>query len=287
LAARQAGWTWWLGAAISLAVLVVSLYELRRVDFAAVRDMVPTSPWFWLVLVFAYFVPPAADWMIFRRLWRIPADGFLALVRKMIGNELVLGYVGELYFYTWARRRTDMVSTPFGAVKDVAITSALVGNAVTLLMLVVAAPLLMTLRLGIETRTLIISVAVVMVTSSLLLVFRKTVFSLSRRDLWAASGWHLLRIILGHGATALCWHLALPQVGLQWWLMLAAARLLIARLPLMPNRDIVFAGLAVFMIGHDEEIVALMAMMATLKLAMHMGLGISLFSIEALGWKKR
>jgi hypothetical protein len=27
--------------------------------------------------------------------------------------------------------------------------------------------------------------------------------------------------------------------------------------------------------------------MATLKLAMHMGLGISLFSIEALGWKKR
>jgi hypothetical protein len=54
----------------------------------------------------------------------------------------------------------------------------------------------------------------------------------------------------------------------------------------MPNKDIVFAGLAVFMIGHDAEIGELMTMMATLTLAMHLGLGLILSLAEAAGWKR-
>ncbi|WP_439533751.1 hypothetical protein [Polymorphobacter sp.] len=286
LAPRDRSWTWWLGAAISLAVLVVSLWQLRTVDLSEVREMVPASPLFWLVFAIGYFIPATTDWMIFRRLWRIPLDGFTALVRKMIGNELLLGYVGEVYFYTWARRRTEMVSTPFGAIKDVAILSALVGNGVTLVMLVLAAPLLATLRFGIEARTLLASVAVVLVTSSLLLFFRKALFSLPRADLLHASGWHLVRILATTATAAVCWHLVLPAVSLQWWLMLAACRLLLSRLPLMPNKEIVFAGLAVFMIGHDDDIGSLMTMMATLTLAAHLGLGLLLSAWEALGWKR-
>jgi len=283
---KTRGWTWWVGAAISLAVLFVSLIELRKVDFSEVWELVPASPLFWLVFLTGYFVPAATDWMIFRRLWQIPLDGFVALVRKMIGNELLLGYVGEVYFYTWARKRTEMVSTPFGAIKDVAILSALVGNAVTLVMVVLAAPLLASMAFGIEAKTLLGSVAVVLVSSSVLLLFRKALFGLPRADLLHASGWHLVRIVATMAAAAMCWHLVLPQVALHWWLMLAACRLLLSRLPLMPNKDIVFAGLAVFMIGHDAEIGALMTMMATLTLATHLGLGLGLSVLEAAGWKR-
>lgn len=286
LKVRERGWTWWLGAAISLAVLLVSLYELRRVDLSAVMAMVPDSPLFWLVFATAYFVPAATDWMIFRRLWNIPADGFTALVRKMIGNELLLGYVGEVYFYTWARRRTEMVAAPFGAIKDVAILSALMGNAVTLLMLVLAAPLLSSFAFGIEAKTLAGSVAVVLITSTLLLLFRKALFSLAAADLRMTGFWHLVRIVATTGLVAVCWHLVLPAVALHWWLMLAACRLLLSRLPLMPNKDIVFAGLAVFMIGHDAEIGALMTMMATLTLAAHLGLGLLLSLGETLGLRR-
>lgn len=287
----QRGWTWWVGAAISAAVLVAVVLQLARVDFAQVRGLLPTSPAFWLVFALSYMSGPAADWVIYRRLWKIPAAGFAALLRKLVGNELLVGYVGELYLYTWARRRTDMTSTPFAAIKDVAILSAMTANSVTLVLLVLAYPLLGTLQLPLESRTLLVSVAVVVATSSAVLLFRRTLFSLPGRDLGFVAGIHLVRIMLTTGLAALAWHLALPAVALQWWLLLAALRMLLSRLPLLPNKDVVFAGLAVFLIGHDAEIGTLMTMMASLILATHVTLGFLLVGAEAgngVGsWRRR
>ena len=281
------GWTWWLGAAFSLAVLVAVGLELRSVDFGAVRAMLPTTPLFWVVFALSYLTAPFADWLIFRRLWRMPFSGLGALLRKLIGNELLFGYAGELYLYTWARRRTAMTSTPFGAIKDVAILSAMAGNAVTMGMLVLAYPLLGTLHLGIDGKALLISVAVVLVSSSAILLFRKTLFSLPRADLRATIAIHFARIFASAGLMAFCWHLALPQVAITWWLLLSAMRMLLSRLPLLPNKDIVFAGLAVFLIGHDAEIGALMTMMASLILATHLGLGLVLVASDAANWRRR
>ena len=278
---RERSWTWWLGAAISAAVLVAVLFELRTVNFAEVRAILPTSPWFWLVFAISYFSAPAADWIIYRRLWRIPVSGFSALLRKLVGNELLFGYVGELYLYTWARDRTGMTSTPFGAIKDVSILSAMIANAVTLALIVLAYPLLGALHLGLETRTLLISVGVIVATSTAILFFRKKLFSLPRADLHFVARVHLARIFMTTGLVALCWHLALPGVELHWWLLLATLRMLLSRLPLLPNKDIVFAGLAVFLIGHDAEITALMTMMASVILMTHLSLGLALVASQA------
>lgn len=281
------GWTWWAGAGFALAVLVAVVLQLRRVDFGDVLHLLPTAPVFWLVFAASYFAGPAMDWVIYRRLWQIPVGGFAALLRKLIGNELITGYAGELYLYTWARRRTGMTSTPFGAIKDVAILSAMVANAVTLLLLVLAWPLLGNLPLGIDSRALLISVAVIVGISSLILLFRRRLFTLPRAELRFVAAIHLLRIMLTTGLAALCWHLVLPGVALNWWLLLAALRMLVSRLPLLPNKDIVFAGLAVFLIGHDAEIGMLMTMMASLILAVHLGLGLLLVAAEPLGWRRK
>ncbi len=278
--------SWWIGSLISVAILAVVVRELLRVDFAMVRSILPTAPLFWIVFAITYFASPLGDWIIFRRLWHIPASGFLALLRKLIGNELLLGYIGELYFYTWARRQTGMTSAPFGAVKDVAILSALTGNIVTLALLVLAYPLLGQLHLNIDSRTLLLSVAVVLGTSSLMLAFRSRLFSLGRSDLWFISIIHVARIIGITALNAWCWHLVLPQVDLQWWLLLSAMRLLLSRLPLVPNKDVVFAGLAVFFIGHDAEIGALMTMMASLILVSHLGFGLALVAGDATRWRR-
>ncbi len=287
LEVQTRGWAWWLGAAISAAVLVAVVFQLRAVNFAEVRSMLPRTPLFWLVFAASYLVAPGCDWVIFRRLWNIPASGFLALLRKLIGNELLLGYIGELYFYTWARRRTEMTAAPFGAIKDVAILSALMGNIVTLAMLAIAYPLLGTLHLGIDGKTLLLSVATVLVTSSAVVLFRKRLFSLPRGDLYFVAAMHLLRILASTGFNALAWHLVLPDVDISWWMMLSSMRLLLSRLPFMPNKDIVFAGLAVFLVGHDVELGALMTMMASLILATHVLLGLGLVTAEAIGWKRR
>ena len=287
LATADRGWTWWAGVAFSVAILGAVLWQVRGIGLADIIAMVPRAPGFWLAFAAAYCSAPLMDWLIFRRLWCIPAAGFAALLRKLIGNELLLGYIGEVYFYTWARRRTGMTTAPFGAIKDVAILSALTGNAVTLVMLVLAAPLLATMRFGIDARTLIASIAVVLLTSSAVLLFRRKLFSLPAPDLRFVAAMHLVRIGLNTGFNALAWHLVLPDVALQWWLLLSALRLLLSRLPLLPNKDIVFAGLAVFLIGHDIQIGALMTMMASLILGTHMLVGLGLVAEDIRGWKRR
>ena len=287
LAPSDRGWAWWAGAAFSVAILAAVLWQVRSIGVASVVAMVPRTPGFWLAFLAAYFSAPMVDWLIFRRLWHIPIDGFAALLRKLIGNELLLGYIGEVYFYTWARAKTGMTTAPFGAIKDVAILSALVGNAVTLVMLVLAAPLLSTTQFGIDGKTLLASVAVVLVTSSAVLLFRRKLFSLPAPELRFVAGMHLARIGLTTGFNALAWHLVLPEVGMQWWLLLSALRLLLSRLPLMPNKDIVFAGLAVFLIGHDVQIGALMTMMASLILGTHLIVGLGLVAGDINGWRRK
>lgn len=279
----ERGWTWWVGIAITLAVLVAAAMQLGQLDLARVAAVVPTSPLFWCVFAISYFAGPLGDFVIFRRLWKIPASGFFALLRKLIGNELITGYVGDLYFYTWARQRTGMTSAPFGAVKDVAILSAMAANAVTLILMVLAYPLLDTLHLGIDSTAFFSSVAVMLVISTGVLLFRKKLFSLPARDLWYVSTVQLLRVIATLVLTGLCWHLALPAEAVELWVLLSAMRMLLSRLPFLPNKDVVFAALAVFVIGQDAEVGALMAMMASLLLVTHLGLGLILAGVQATG----
>jgi hypothetical protein len=283
----ERGWTWWVGTVITLAVLAAAVVQLAQVDLAKVAAMVPSSPAFWLVFALSYLAGPLGDFVIFRRLWQIPADGFLALLRKLIGNELITGYVGDLYFYTWARQRTAMVAAPFGAVKDVAILSAMAANVVTLLLMLLSYPLLGQLKLGIDPQAVVASVALMLVISSGILLFRKKLFSLPSADLFYVTLIQTLRVVTSLVLTGWCWALALPTEGIEMWVLLSAMRMLLSRLPFLPNKDVVFAALAVFMIGQDAAVGALMTMMASLLLVTHLGLGLVLMGSEAAGWRRK
>ncbi len=263
----------YLGRAISLAVLVAVVLQLRHLDVRYVLSIVPTSPLFWVVFVATYFHASVADWLIFRRIWHIPLAGLVPLVRKQIGNTLLLGYVGEVYFYDWARKRADITGSPFGAVKDVAILSAVMGNVVTLISVILAWPLIMQRNMGIRPDLLLASIAFLVISTAAILLFRRKLFSLPNDQLRYTTVVHFLRIVIGLMLTGICWHLALPGVDLSWWVVLSVASMLIGRLPFITNKDFVFAGLAVFLIGHDTDIPALMTMMASLILATHVGLG--------------
>ena len=260
-------------AAISLALLVMVALQFRHLAFAQIVAMIPRSPPFWAVFATYYLTPPAIEWLIYRRLWGLPFSGFAALLRKLVSNELLLGYLGEVQFYAWARGRLNMTAAPFGAIKDVTILSALTGNIATLLMLGLAWPLVSTSALGMKTHTTFLSLGVVLFTSFAILLLRQRLFTLPRADLWLVTAMHMLRIAAIVGLAALMWHLVLPEVGYALWLVLATLRMLVSRLPLIPNKDVVFAGLAVFLLGHEHEIGDLMAMMAGLLLVTHLAVG--------------
>lgn len=279
-------WTRWAGPVVSLLILGAVTYRLRWLDYRTLRSLLPSSLLFWLVFSTYYLAGPASEWIIFRRLWSLPIQGFGALLRKLVSNEILLGYLGEVYFYAWARRNTRITTAPFGAIKDVAILSALTGNLFTLMMVAVSAPLFRSLHLGVNSTAFVASTIFLLASPVVALLFRKRLFTLPRHELWFVTGIHVARILGSMLLAAEMWHLLLPSVALSWWLLLGTLRQLLSRLPFLPDKDVVFAGLASFLVGSDLQIVSAMTLMATLILGAHLLVG-TLLGLSELARESR
>lgn len=265
----KARWPALVSGALSLLLVGGLLHALLGGGLAALDSSLPTDPRFYLVFLAIYAVQPLSDLLIFRRLWGLPLAGLVPILRKMVANEILLGYSGEAYFYAWARSRLKMVAAPFAAIKDVSILSAVVGNVFTLLLLALATPFAYELLPAEHLRPILGSVAIMLTLSLAILLFRGRLFSLPSRDLRWVFMVHLARTIAYTGLLALCWHLALPLVPLGLWMLLVTGRQLVARLPLIPNKDIVFANLALFIVGSDGAVTRLVALTVALTLLCH------------------
>jgi hypothetical protein len=270
----------WLGPAISLAILGGALWQVHAQDWHVLAAFIPTSPLIWLVLGINYFTGPVGDWVIFRKLWKIPVEGIFPLVKKMIGNQLLLSYVGEVYFYDWARRHVRMEGSPFGAVKDVAILSAMAGYAMTLLMLAIAWPYITRFGFGISGTELFGSIAIMLITGLIITFFRNRLLSLPRADLAAVFGIHMVRLVLNTVLTGVLWSLMLPQVPLTSWLILSTGRLLVTRLPLIPNQEIAFAGALVLLGGQVDKTHEMITVIALFITAIHIVFFIAMLLLD-------
>ena len=198
----------------------------------------------------------------------------------MIGNNLLFGYAGEAYLYAWAKGR-GVGGAAFGAVKDVAILSAAVGNrdhhrrhadraALHGRVRAVAAAVGAGAIAGDHRGAAITALAL-----------RQKLFSRSSADLRYIAACHGGRAAVSILMTGLLWQLALPGVALLTWVVLSALKLLVSRLPLISQKDVVFAGVSVVLLGKGTDAAALIALMATLSIAADVviGIGASLFGI--------
>lgn len=265
-------WPAWVGAALTLLMIAGLARELLGDGLAGLSRTTPDDPLFYVFFALAYLALPVADYLIFRHLWRIPVAGLAATLKKRVANEVLFSYSGEAYFYSWARANAPMVAAPFGAVKDVSILSAIAGNAVTLALMLMSIPLGAALLPDGLARTAGWSAAVLVLMSLPFLLFRTRVFSLDRPALWWIFRAHCLRLVAGSALLALAWEAALPGASVAMWLFLAAGRLLVSRLPLIPNKDLLFANLAIMVLGGNGALAELMAFTAALTLLVDAGL---------------
>ena len=269
-------WPALLATILTVATLIGVGHELFDHGLAGIKRAVPASWGFYLFFLASYFALPVCDFVIFRRLWDVPPAAFPALNRKRIANDILIGYSGDAYFYAWARARLDMVTAPFGAVKDVSIVSGITGNVTALLLATVALPLGYQLISPEVIEGMIWSLVFATAMSLGLILFSQRVFSLPRRDLWFIFWIDLLRIGVTCGTIALAWAWAMPSVSIGMWLFLVAGRQLVSRLPFLPNKDLLFANFAILVIGHDRALSDLMAFTAASTVVMH-GLLLLLF----------
>jgi hypothetical protein len=271
----QGKWLRWVGPLLSAAILAALLLNVRGLRIADLPALLPRTPLFWALFLISYLAMPVSEWLIYRRLWAMRPAGFPALLRKLVSNEILFGYSGELYFYAWARQSSG-VAAPFGAIKDVAILSALVGNGITLLFGAFAYAAVGGAALGPYAGRLYACAGLVMLVSLAAILFRRRVFSLPPADRRFIGLVHALRLVAVALLTATMWHLVLPEVGLRWWLLLAALQLVVCRLPLITNKDFVFAGIAVVLLGRQVRIAELLTMMAALMLLTHLAVALLL-----------
>jgi hypothetical protein len=263
-------WRPWAGGLVSAALLVSVLLQLRRAPAGALHQILGFGPAFWAVFVLLYLAQPIAELFIFGRLWGLPPSGLPVLLRKGVINELLFGYSGEVYLYLWARRRAALAGAPFAAIKDVSILSALAGAVFTLAMLGVSFPLVHRLDLGRLLGPAMGSGLAVATLILAILAFGRRVFSLRPAELAFVARMHVLRLVATTGLTVALWALALPQVPLALWVVLVALRLLVARLPFVTNKDLVFANLVFVVVGLRSEVAVVLAALAVLTLIAHL-----------------
>ena len=279
-------WPAILGAALTAAMVVGLIWQLFHRGVAELSRAVPDDPRFYGCFALFYMTLPVFDFLIFRHLWKIPPSGLIALTKKRIANDVVVNYSGEAYFYSWARTHARLVAAPFGAIKDVSILSAIAGNALTLLMILLALPLGRELMTADQFHNALWSTALLVAISLPFLIFSRRVFSLPRRELWVVFALHCVRLAISNVFIALAWHYAMPDVSLGMWLLLSAGRMLVSRLPLIPNKDVLFPLLANMLIGGRDSLVQVLAFGAALTLAVNAVL-IVVFAIRTLVAKEK
>ena len=270
-------WPMIIVGAMTLAMVVGLAHQLLKSGLAGLSHATPDNWLYYVAFALLYMAPPVADYIIFRKLWRIPLDGLGALIKKRIANEVVLGYSGEAYFYAWARQRAQMVAAPFGAVKDVMIMSAMAGNLMTLAMTALALPWLPADYL----RPMLIGMGVVVVMSLPFLIFSRRVFSLDRKTLWWVFGVQMARLVATSLFIVLAWHFALPGIAIGAWLLLSATRMMVSRLPFIPNKDLLFSTVTIALLGPNSDLSSLMAFTAAAILLTHAVLAAG-FAVQSL-----
>ncbi len=249
-----------IGFTIMIAVYLV--FRLAEIDWRTLAAHLPGNPAFYGLFAIKFMIIPMTEFGVYRRLWGHMQVGAIAVfVRKRIFNTSVMGYSGEGFLSLWAQRTLDMpVRTILSNVKDVSILSAFTANAATLILTVglfaggvlpgafAHAPEV----LGLAATAL----GVALIAMTIVLVLRKRIFALAAASVRSALLLFSVRQILQVGVTTAMFVTVLPLTAWPAGVLFAAMQVFIARIPLMPNQDLVFLGVALAIAKGSDTLVA-------------------------------
>lgn len=274
-----------ISVALTLIGVGVVGWQLTHFGFGELLSLLPDKPGFYIALTVLYLTLPISEWAIFNRLWGLPAAAITPFLRKAVINDVVLNYGGELYLYTWAKQRDATAipgdaDQPFGAIKDVSILSAIMANLLTLALMMAAIPFVGNMIPSWAILPAIGSGLILVLIPLIVTLFAHRVFSLPRSQLRFVAGVHLTRLVLSLVLGIVICSLAMPEIPLTVWVSLQTLRLLVSRLPLIPNKDLLFASALVLLVGRGSAVAALMSVTAMALLAMHLAVFLALLVLD-------
>jgi len=247
-------------------VVAYLIYRLTQVGWTDVIEALPTSPWFYLFFSLRFLALPVSELAIYEIVWNISLwRHFPVFVRKRVYNFAVMGYSGEGFLTLWAKRNLP-ISTKMAVigVKDNNLLSALASNIFTVCVIAIVAVsgMLVESLKHLPPGTLFLFIAAFTTAfclSVIVIIFRKRLIALSSKKMSTLMGIHTMRTFLILLLHAGMYAAALPTAPLNAWLMFLALQLVLSRIPLIPNQDLVFLGVALSLssiVGASEAAVA-------------------------------
>jgi hypothetical protein len=247
----------WGGPATRLSrwVILVGLlgflaHGLATLGWSRLWNARPTAPSFYLVQLLPFFILPVSELVIYRNLLRVGHQlPLFVLMRKRYLNNIMLEYSGEAYFFFWVRKHIELGrANLLHAVRDSNVLSAGAGLVMVWAMLaaVLAGGGMELPAFFVSNRWTLISVGSLPLLLCLALVAGgRRVTSLTRGEIVSTFAVHLARSAAVLALEFVTWWLsgALPSAAV--CLDFVALRLVITRLPFLPNKDLLFVGLGI------------------------------------------
>ncbi len=234
-----------------LVILGVLGYELNDVGWDDVLNNPPTAPLFYLFFTLLYFLLPITEVFIYRLIFQFDImRSFPTFIRKRVLNRDVLGYSGEVFFFSWARKNLKVRDSHLmETIRDNNIISVAASTLVALILLVIfmlLGELNITEILGDRIGLYFLAAAIILaVLIPVGIRFRRYIFTMPIRTAILIFSIQILRLVIGQSLQIGMWMAVIPEVSLSVWFSFAAISIILTRIPLLPNHSLIFAGVGI------------------------------------------
>lgn len=237
------------------AVIALLVWQMQAIGWREIWTSLPRSPLFYLLFAVIYFQVSVGEIIAYRCCWSFDVRKAVpAFLIKRVYNRDVLGYSGEIYFFSWARRHLQLPATQIAeTIRDQNIVSSIASTAIAV-GLVVFYTVNGGLEVSIWLRAQLAAVATtwwvgaafaLLVATALVVRYRRFVFTMSLKIAAVILALHVVRLIVGQAVQILQWEVGAPEGAIEAWFTLSAASIVANRIPLLPGRDLLFVSAGV------------------------------------------
>ncbi|HKQ45455.1 MAG TPA: hypothetical protein VJS47_08685 [Rhizomicrobium sp.] len=230
---------------IPVLLLTVIIHRLSLLGWRGIWDARPGNLGFYGLLALQFFIQPFGDYLVYRNLWATPPP-LSVILRKRLLNAFMLDYSGEAFFYFWAQRHLKL---PPGmlvhAIKD---SNVLSGGAGLLMVYILGVALLATGGLhlpalsGTYSWLYVLAGSVPLLLAAGLVLGHRKLTVLSRGQIATTFAIHFTRALFVLLVEFGLWEVSGALPSAVACLQFVALRLVVSRLPLVPNKDLIFIG---------------------------------------------
>jgi hypothetical protein len=243
---------------IPLALLAIIGRRLTVLGWSEIWIARPSNPGFYLLLVLQFFLQPFGDYLVYRNLWgRTNTPPMKVILRKRLLNTFMLDYSGEAFFYFWAQARLKLAPGMLvHGIKDSNVLSGGAGLAMVYLMLLAllaVGGLHIPASLNTHGWLYALAGSVPLILCAALVLGRRKLTQLSTGQIATTFGIHFARSALVLAVEFGLWQLSGALSSAVACLQFVALRLVVTRLPLVPNKDLIFVGAGIAVAGMASQ----------------------------------